>query len=581
MTLPAIPAIVDEDRYQRIILSAPITQVDLEYPVFATAGVIDVYIDGVLQAEDSWSLTSISGTDLESVTLPLEDGRIVFDTATASTGTVEIVYRWSPRATTMATAAGISRREYNFDRASMIAALREGRRDINEVVGLLSDFSAYAAVSPDAVGPEANLTDHDDEAAGYIYLATDDASGAPVIYVKLSATTADWSAALTLRGASGAAGATGDTGYKFAVAGGTVDALTATFSPAVTSYTNGLTVIVECAGANTSTTPTLAANALSGKTIVKGSNSALVAGDIPGANFHGIFTFDASLDKWVMQNPAKGVSIDAAKYAGKRQCANYGPKTTAGLPDFLPATDVDLTLSTQNLTTTPLVVTAAQGANSSGASNRIGYSAANFSWTLTDSATNYLGVTVGSDGTLTAFKTTTAPVYVNGTAASVSVGVYTFDISTMTMYLGDGAAANAVWAVFLGEAVASGGAVTSTVAYAYNGFYEYTDTSNLPGTATSTTKQHNIGVSIGIVATISVVCQSTEFGFAAGDVVTPVSTNNGSTSPAMATRCTNKAISFTTGSTGAFVVPNAAAGTSGVLTAANWRYRLTVVRQWG
>lgn len=100
---------------------------------------------------------------------------------------------------------------------------------------------------------------------------------------------------------------------RFVAAGGTVDALTATLSPAPGSLTNGLHTIIEAAGANATTTPTLDANGLGAKTIVKGSDTALLAGDIPGANAMLYLVFDATLDKWVLLNPS--LMVDAAAKA--------------------------------------------------------------------------------------------------------------------------------------------------------------------------------------------------------------------------------------------------------------------------
>jgi len=100
-----------------------------------------------------------------------------------------------------------------------------------------------------------------------------------------------------------------------AAAGGTVDAITATYSPAVT-LSNGTVVLLEAAGANTSTTPTFAPNSLTAKTIVKGSNTALAAGDIPGANAWALLMYDSSLDKWVLLNPAINICSDAEAIAG-------------------------------------------------------------------------------------------------------------------------------------------------------------------------------------------------------------------------------------------------------------------------
>lgn len=92
-----------------------------------------------------------------------------------------------------------------------------------------------------------------------------------------------------------------------AVAGGTADALTATFSPAITTVSNQ-TILVRAASANATTTPTI--NPGSGViTIVKGNNLPLVAGDIAGAGHWLELTLDATFGKAVLQNPALGVSV--------------------------------------------------------------------------------------------------------------------------------------------------------------------------------------------------------------------------------------------------------------------------------
>jgi hypothetical protein len=98
-------------------------------------------------------------------------------------------------------------------------------------------------------------------------------------------------------------------GSRIAVGEGTANAITADFTPGITALANGLTVIVRAAAANASATPSLAANATAAKTIVKGNGLALVAGDIAGAGHWLELQFDTALDKWVLQNPATGVSI--------------------------------------------------------------------------------------------------------------------------------------------------------------------------------------------------------------------------------------------------------------------------------
>ena len=108
--------------------------------------------------------------------------------------------------------------------------------------------------------------------------------------------------------------------------GGTSDAITATYSPVPTALTNGMTFLVEAASANATTTPTFTPNSgtIAAATIVKGANQALVAGDIAGARHWVELQWDASLSKWVLLNPAFGVSV--------RQGAAMGSKiaTTSG-----------------------------------------------------------------------------------------------------------------------------------------------------------------------------------------------------------------------------------------------------------
>jgi len=99
--------------------------------------------------------------------------------------------------------------------------------------------------------------------------------------------------------------------YSSASAGGTANALTATFTPAITTLA-GQVVLVRVASANSNTTPTLQANATAAKTIVKGNNLPLIANDLPGTGAWAMFKHDVTLDKWVLLNPATGILHTAA-----------------------------------------------------------------------------------------------------------------------------------------------------------------------------------------------------------------------------------------------------------------------------
>lgn len=104
------------------------------------------------------------------------------------------------------------------------------------------------------------------------------------------------------------------------IAGGTVDAITATFTPPITALTdNNLIVLVEATGANTSTTPTFAPDGLTAKTIVRiygGNSIPLGAGDIAGANYKMLLALDITLDAWVFLNPALVPQLTTAQRDG-------------------------------------------------------------------------------------------------------------------------------------------------------------------------------------------------------------------------------------------------------------------------
>ncbi len=93
-----------------------------------------------------------------------------------------------------------------------------------------------------------------------------------------------------------------------ASAEGTGDTLAATFIPTLKQLTSGKTVLVRAREKNLTKTPTFKADENDAKTIVKGNNLPLEAGDIAGAGHWLELQYDGQLDKWVLQNPAKGVS---------------------------------------------------------------------------------------------------------------------------------------------------------------------------------------------------------------------------------------------------------------------------------
>ncbi len=98
------------------------------------------------------------------------------------------------------------------------------------------------------------------------------------------------------------------------VAGGTADALTGSYFPGITALPAAgagvLTLYLRASSANATTTPTFTPNSgvIAAKQIVKGNGLALAAGDIAGGGHWIELQYDATLDKWVLLNPATGVS---------------------------------------------------------------------------------------------------------------------------------------------------------------------------------------------------------------------------------------------------------------------------------
>lgn len=100
------------------------------------------------------------------------------------------------------------------------------------------------------------------------------------------------------------AGSPGPAGtFQISAAGGTVDAITANYTPDVT-LSNLTTVAVVALGANATTTPTFSPDGLTARTITKKGGVALVPGDIAGAGYVAILEYNSAGTRWELANPA-------------------------------------------------------------------------------------------------------------------------------------------------------------------------------------------------------------------------------------------------------------------------------------
>lgn len=100
--------------------------------------------------------------------------------------------------------------------------------------------------------------------------------------------------------------------YEFAVAGGTVNALTATITSMLTALPDGMPITIKASGANTTSATlvvTLGSTILGASPIVKGNNQGLVAGDIPAAGYPISLIWNATLSSWVLSNPVVPIDI--------------------------------------------------------------------------------------------------------------------------------------------------------------------------------------------------------------------------------------------------------------------------------
>ena len=282
-----------------------------------------------------------------------------------------------------------------------------------------------------------------------------------------------------------------------------------------TLLVNNTLLVCRMALGNTATA-TLNFGTVSG-TIRKNGLTALTSGDIVGGQWCQ-FIWDGTY--WQMLSPA--VPASARATVPVRQTVLSCSVGSTGLPNFL-AHSSGTTVSTQNCTTTPLVVAFAYGSDDSGAVDyvtRISTNAAN--WTgLGGTLTFYLYVDRSvSTGAITYGSTTNRPTYTNTSTVAAVSGYYTYLINTGFMYEGS-ATSTAIQRVFVGEATTSGGAVTGVTAYMPRGEFQSGADETLNSTAATNqtfSESHQLGL-VPRQLRVVLVCQLANAGYVADDEV--------------------------------------------------------------
>ena len=97
---------------------------------------------------------------------------------------------------------------------------------------------------------------------------------------------------------------------------GDADIITVETEPAIKQLVHGQLVHIRAKDKNRTKTPNLKINQAPAKTIVKGNNLNLEEGDIAGRGHWLELQYDSHLDKWILQNPARGITPSSGVPAG-------------------------------------------------------------------------------------------------------------------------------------------------------------------------------------------------------------------------------------------------------------------------
>jgi len=155
-----------------------------------------------------------------------------------------------------------------------------------------------------------------------------------------------------------AAGQVQDGGLVWVAAGGTANAITATYSPAITTLVDGMKLRFRASAANSTTTPTFSPNGLTARTITKKGGSALAANDIPAANAEVEVTYNLANTRWELSAPATIVALVPANNLSDVSNAATSLSNLGGAP-----------LASPTFTGTPSLPTGTTGVTQSASDN--------------------------------------------------------------------------------------------------------------------------------------------------------------------------------------------------------------------
>ena len=608
--LPNVPPIPDQDRYIFLNVTSATTVIPVTFPVFGAQEDLIVRVNYQPLPSSAWTFTSLSGTPLNQLPLPITDGIVTLLSPVAS-GLIEVIGNWQPRQVLQPTAPGIARREFNQTISTLIAGMREQSRILRSSIPFIQTDAlgdGYYSAGGDLLSNVADPVSLQDA----VNLETLNAALSSIVGSGGGANIQSW--ALTGTGAQSVfpialAGVLPNNSLAFLVTANGLAVDPANYSIQVAAQTitftqapaNGADIQVRMlaysrAASGISTTVQAIAGTDDASYMSPLKTAQAVAQDL--ANFLASSPVFNSNAQGQTQAPADNSSnlattsfvqtviaaavaaaLATVQVTGVRQTVTAGPQTN-GAPNFLPGTSPALSITSQNIGAAPasLVVSSAMGGDANGNADTVGVATANLTWAaLTANATNYLYVTVGA-GALVAGSTTLQPIYQWGGAPSVTNGQFTFNIAEMKGYLGNGVSAAQANVVFVGQVVTNGVGVTSSIAYSYNGLYISGLQAFPSGSVASIS--HNLGIGpIGYTCEWTGVNVLTNAGYSPGEEI-PLNNFFQSSGNSVATADNSSALTAQAAfGSGTVNVTAKGAGSQSAVATGDWNVRAYVKRR--
>ena len=178
------------------------------------------------------------------------------------------------------------------------------------IFNLIYNWEADAAANIDIMASRMDQQEADMASSGFDNCLTRDGQGQPTANLPMAGFRHTNVANAVNRTDYAALGQVqDDVGINWVAAAGSSDAITATFTPALTALTDGQLAFFRASAANTTTTPTFSPNSLTAHTITKFGGAALAVGDIPAALAECILRYNLANTRWELLNPATNTAL--------------------------------------------------------------------------------------------------------------------------------------------------------------------------------------------------------------------------------------------------------------------------------